>query len=347
MKSNLVRFSPSDSAIFYSGRIDFEVIEKPKLSSAGSFFSFMIKGNSCFIELENQHDEPGHNYISVEIDGEYQGRTKIEKGITRYQIAADLNDSIHTILVCKATESFIGYIQLNSIECRELLPLTAIPEHKIEFIGNSITSGAQIGEPGLSCDSGEWHDHNNALLAYGPQLAKSLNAQWVLSSISGMGLTRNWNDEGPGVPAFYDNLYLDKNSDKAWKQEQYTPQLVTICLGTNDISGGDGSYNRQDLDSSKFIAKYLEFIQHIIIKYPEAKICLLNSPTFGAEDAARFDAYLRSISEQVNTSEGKVKLHYYTWSGQFENGCTSHPGIDEHQVMAGELEPFVRNIMGW
>ncbi len=39
---------------------------------------------------------------------------------------------------------------------------------KIEFIGNSITCGAQSDPSDIPCDEGEYMDHQYAYLAYGP-----------------------------------------------------------------------------------------------------------------------------------------------------------------------------------
>jgi lysophospholipase L1-like esterase len=345
-KRNQKIHRPDNPTISYVGRIDFSDSTKPKLSGPGAYFTFSMRGTSCTILLQNQYEEPNHNYISVAIDGKYQGRFMIRKGENSYTIAENMKNSEHTILVCKATDSFIGYIELQGIQCKRLLPIKKLPEHKIEFIGNSITTGAEMDTTLFACDAGVWHDRHNAYLAYGPLVARSLNAQWVLSSISGMGLTRNWNDEGPGVPAFYDNLYLNPDSTKLWTTD-YSPDLVTICLGTNDISPGDGSYDRQPLDSATFVNAYIRFTTHIHSRYPDATICLINGPVFGGTDRDRFKGYLEATVSAMKTSSPNEKVFAFTYANVYGKGCSGHPTVEEQEQMADELMPFLKEIMGW
>jgi lysophospholipase L1-like esterase len=344
-KKNMM-YLPDNPAIRYCGRIDFIDPLKPRLSNAGAFFSFTIKGNSCSILLENQYEEPNHNYISIAIDGKYTGRIKIEKGIKKYSIAENLETGKHLILVCKATESFIGYIELLGIQCRKILISEPLPSRKIEFIGNSITSGAEMDTTFFTCDSGVWHDRHNAYMAYGPVVSRALNAQWVLSSISGMGLTRNWNNEGPGVPSFYDNLYLDADSTKPWAND-YDPDLVTICLGTNDISPGDGSYDRKPLDSTNFVNAYVQFLAHLRSRYPNSTLCLINGPVFGEADREKFRNYLESTVSTYKKLTSDQRIFSFTYSNTYGKGCSGHPNLEEHQMMAEELIPFLKEIMNW
>ncbi len=340
-------YQPDNQNIHYIGRIDFTDPLKPKLSSAGSYFRFRMRGTSCTLLLENQYEEPNHNYISVEIDGQYHKRIKVTQDTSRYVIAENLPYGTHSILVCKATESFIGYIGLQGIQCKKIMKTRQYPVHAIEFIGNSITSGAEMDTAEFPCDSGVWHDRHNAYLAYGPLVARSLNASWVLSSISGMGLTRNWNNEGPGLPAFYDNLYLNDDSTKLWTAGIYSPELVTICLGTNDNSPGDGSYDRKPLDSSKYVNKYIDFVAHIRSRHPQSVICLINSPVFGGSDREIFNAYLESVVNSVRSATGDKKIFSFSYSSIYGKGCSGHPAREEHQQMANELLPYLRGITGW
>jgi lysophospholipase L1-like esterase len=59
----------------------------------------------------------------------------------------------------------------------------------------------------------------------------------------------------------------------------YSPQIVSIALGTNDVSNGDGKSKRLPFDSTTYVNNYIAFIKTIRSKYPAAKIALLSSPT--------------------------------------------------------------------
>jgi lysophospholipase L1-like esterase len=340
-------FYPNNPAIRYIGRIDFENPETPKFISAGSYCTFRFKGSSCLVVIDSEYEGDGYGFIAVECDGKYLGRTKIVKGNEKYLIADGLTDSVHTIRICKATEAITGYIELKSIQCTDLTACEKIPTHRIECIGNSITSGAQSDTTDSPCNTGVWHENHNAYLAYGPILARSLNSDWLLSSVSGMGLTRNWNNEGPALPAYYDNLYLNADSAKPWTGKEYKPELITICLGTNDNSEGDGSYERKVLDSTTFINAYIRFIKHIHQLHPDAVICLINSPVFDGDLKNRFDSYLKSIVDSVRQELAYQRIHYTSYKYKYKGGCGGHPSTAEQQKMADELLPFIKSITGW
>ncbi len=260
-RSRPVLHKPDSRHFLYTGRIDFTDPGKPRLSSAGAYIQARFKGSACSILLEDQNLNNNHNYISVVIDGEYLGRVKISRNIVEYPLVSGLPDREHTLQVIKATESQIGYIDFLGLICERIFPVEGNLKRKIEFIGNSITCGMGLDMSGIPCDSGEWYDQHNAYLAYGPKAAGELHADWLLSSVSGIGITRNWNSPGPTMPQVYANTFLDTNPQLIWDRDSYVPDLVSVCLGTNDFSDGDGSYDRAELDSAQFVNDYIRFIQ--------------------------------------------------------------------------------------
>lgn len=340
-------YLPDNSSIRYNGRIDFENPKNPRLISAGSYFTFNFTGTSCTVSLDYEFGGDGYAFIAIECDGKYHGRIKVDKKQEKYIIVDGLESITHSIKICKATEAITGYIELKGIECSNLEANKDIPKRRIEYIGNSITSGAESDTSVYPCNSGVWHDRHNAYLAYGPRLARELSADWLLSSVSGMGLTRNWNNEGPALPAFYDNLYLNSDSSKRWSVENYKPDLITICLGTNDNSGGDGSYDRKPLDSAKFVNTYIQFVNHLHKLYPDAVICLINSPVFDGELRNKFESYLEATVNSIKQQTGYLKLYYISYQHKYDGGCSGHPSIDDHRKMADELLPYIKKITGW
>ena len=58
----------------------------------------------------------------------------------------------------------------------------------MEFIENSITCGTGSDQSVVPCDKGVRQDQHNAYLSYSPAVARSFNAQWQLSAVSGIGL---------------------------------------------------------------------------------------------------------------------------------------------------------------
>jgi lysophospholipase L1-like esterase len=339
---------PDNPAIRYTGRIDFANPKKPRLSNAGAYFQVRFKGTACELILEDQNlYHRYHNYISVVVDGKYMGRIKVVKNQTHYPVASDLADTIHTLFVCKASEAQIGYIDFLGMRCGELQPVETVPKRRIEFIGNSITCGTGMENVEVPCSTGDWYDQQNAYLTYGPLIAREFGADWLLSAVSGIGIVRNWNSEGPVMPDVYDHLYLDTTSTPQGDARTFTPDLVSICLGTNDFSDGDGTYKRAPLDSAKFIQNYIRFVKHIRSRYPHAPICCLTSPILSPEKNAKLTEYLTAIVRQLKDVEHDGNIHLFVFSRCYNHGCTGHPDKEEHKLIAAELSPFFKKVMGW
>jgi len=340
-------YLPDNPNIHYVGRIDFSDPQKPRLSGVGVYFEVKLKGSGCEILLEDQNLNDNHNYISVVIDGKYQRRMKVYKDQTKYQVAKDLENTDHTLLICKATEAQNGYIEFSGISCNEILPVKQEHDRKIEFIGNSITCGMGMDTSEIPCGSGTWYDQHNAYLAYGPLIARELNADWLLSSVSGIGMIRNWNSPGPTMPEVYQNLYLNTDSTVEWNAQSYIPDLISICLGTNDFSNGDGSYERTVLDSASFVNRYIQFVKNIRNRYPQAQICCLTSPTVTGEKGIKLRNYLSAVIQYLQKNEKDEKVSLFIFSRSYSSGCTGHPDKEEHQMMAEDLLPFFKIVMDW
>lgn len=340
-------YLPDSDKIRYTGRIDFTNPQKPRLIGSGAYFMIKFRGESCTILLEDKSLYNNYNYISIVIDGKYQRRIRVSKDKTEYMVTGNLKRKNHTLLVCKDTESQNGYIDLTGIVCSKILRIKKINKRKIEFIGNSITCGMGLDMSEIPCDSGKWFDQHNAYLAYGPLTARKLEADWLLSSVSGIGMTRYWNSQGPTMPQVYNRTYLNKDSSSLWNPRRYIPDLVSICLGTNDFSDGDGSYDRAELDSAEFVSAYISFIGTVRTKYPDAQICCLTSPMLDKEKSTRMQNYLSAVIKYMKETMNDNRIHMFCFSQSHTNGCSYHPDKEDHKYMSEELLPFFKHVMNW
>ena len=347
LSNQLAFYKPDNKNIRYTGRIDFTDPNRPRLSGAGACFVVKFIGSACNIMLEDQHLNNNHGYIAIEIDGQYRGRIKVTRDKTQYEIAKDLEDAEHTLVVCKATEAQNGYIDFLGLSCSDLLPFEKSRVRKIEFIGDSITCGMGLDATEVPCDSAQWYDQHNAYLAYGPLVARKLNADWLLSSVSGIGMIRNWNSPGPTMPEVYEKTYLNKDSTSKWDARDYVPDLVSICLGTNDFSDGDGSYERGELDSAEFVAEYIRFVKRIRNLYPHAQICCLSSPMLSGQKSEQLQKNLSQVIQHMREVENDSRVHMFVFSQVSASGCSGHPNEQEHREIAKELLPFFRKVMDW
>ena len=176
----------------------------------------------------------------------------------------------------------------------------------------------------------------------------ALNAQFMLSSVSGIGVYRNWNSLHPVMPDVYENLNLNTDSTKKWDFSRYIPDLVSICLGTNDFSAGDGQHERLPFDSARYVDSYISFIKTIYSHYPETQICLLTSPMVNGDNARLFERCVTAVADHFKIAQpGKKKIEVYFFKPMTPHGCDGHPDRADHKEMTDELVPFYKKVMGW
>lgn len=330
-------FKASDKRFQYVGRIDFSNKELPRFWSPGVYIIAEFKGTSCEIEL-NDEEMYGkdHNYISVVIDKMPVKRIKLSEKNNLIKFAEGLADTKHTITICKSTESGIGYLEFVGLHVDQLLmPRQRSKQLKMEFIGDSITSGTGSDVNEFPCNTGAWYDQHNAYMSYGPVTARALKAEWVLTAVAGIGLTRSCCKMDLIMPDVIDKISLRDNTIP-WDFNKYQPDVVTVCLGQNDGI----------LDSTLFCNAYQKFLSGLRGHYPKATIVCLTSPMAENRLVATQQKYLTSIVQTMNARNDR-NVYSYFFSKRYKNGCGGHPDIKEHSLIAKELSSFISNLKKW
>jgi lysophospholipase L1-like esterase len=206
--------------------------------------------------------------------------------------------------------------------------------------------GAQT-EP-VPCGEGTWVSQHLASQAFGPLLARELNAQFLLASVSGMGVFRNWNSDGPVMRASYPFLSTSYDTvGTSWDFSRYPADLVILSLGTNDFSDGAGPEPRKPLPADRFIEAYTALLQQIARAHPRARIMCTSSPMLDKEKNDKLEAYVREAFTRFSAVNSTTQLHFFRFEGQYNAGCTGHPDAKEHQQIAAELKPSVAAFMNW
>jgi hypothetical protein len=323
----------ADNPLFqYVGRIDFSDVKKPRFWSPGVYITAKFKGTSCTLLINDQELwGQNHNYLEIVIDDK-PVRIQTKGKMNEIEIANGLADTTHTLIISKNTESNIGYLEFIGLRCEALLPLPAKPERKIEFIGNSITCGAGSDQSEIPCGKGVWHDQHNAWLSYGAITARGLNAQYHLSSVSGVGLMHSCCNMNIIMPPVFDKIEM-RGDSIAWDFKKYQPDVVTICLGQND--------GIQDFDF--FCINYSNFIKQLRGYYPNAIFVCLTSPMADAALTTFLKKSLTAIVQKANAA-GDKKVTSYFFSKQYHSG---HPDLADHAQIATELTTFVKKTMNW
>ena len=241
-------------------------------------------------ELKNADEYKGDSFWSNfnflnELEGNLEPvRISLDKTASDIVLFQSEIEKTVVIKVLKLSECAFGYAGLKTLEIEGTLRKgRAIEERKIpkiEFIGDSITCGYGLeGTWNVDsfCTSQERPDKAYAFLT-----ARALNADFMLCSWSGIGITSNYVDPEtvmlpetqwlmPGVWPYTDKsgeLRL-KREPHVWDEQKFSPDIVVINLGTNDASWVRGIEDRR----LAYVSGLRQLIEAVHRRSPDAKIC--------------------------------------------------------------------------
>ncbi len=319
-----------------TGRVSDEQPQQPRFWAPGVYIELAFRGDTCTVLLGDEMKwGTSHNCVEIQVDNEPSYKVWLKEKDNVLRITASKKQPAHRVIITKNTEAEMGYLELRGIRCNKLLPLPKAPTRRIELYGNSITCGSGMDMQNIPCNTGQWYDQHRAYMAYGPLTARKLNAQWQLSSVSGIGLIHSCCNKTTVMPQVYDKINMTDNA-LPWSFSRYQPDVVTICLGQNDGIQ----------DSLAFTNAYLQLLQQMQQHYPKATFILLNSPMAHAELNTVLQRYILAVVQQ-SRQLGISRITHYFYRQRYASGCDSHPTMAEHAQMAEELSAFVAQTMGW
>ena len=303
--------------------------------------------------------QSGTTYIGISVDGGNTTRVILD-GTTPVSVGP-LSAGHHTVTAVKLNEASLGTARFDGISTRNGITATAAPTRRIEFIGDSITVGYGVEGTSPCRNTGALE---NAEKTYAALTAGVLGAQYDLIAWSGKGLLRNGASIAPDTSATMPILWTrvaatDPNSAYDFPASR-TPDAVVINLGTNDFTyigyaaDGTSSNVREPLDLAAYQAAYVNFINTVRQRYPNAVIELCTSPMlsdfYPSEAEAQHTAQLTVLTAIV-AQLGDAKIHVVEFPTQTEAGgkfgCDAHPGPAQHMAMAAVLAQHLKNDLGW
>ena len=316
-----------------------------ELISTAVHFGFSFEGKECRLYVSVPNGQ-SHNYLQYELDGVYQSKLKVLGNLAEPIVITAPSEGKHTVWIYKTTEATTGPIMVQKVEAKNIKSIAPKKAPFIEFIGNSITCGAAADPSEVPCGTGVYHDQHNAYYAYGPRVSRALGANYMVSSVSGIGMYRNWNSDGPAMPEVYENTTLGQRVAQPWNFSKYAPDVVSIALGTNDFSNGDGVKKRLPFDSATFVNRYIQFVQTVKSKYPSAQIALLSSPMVRGSNRELLQNCLMAVKRSIDAKyvSGK-RVATYFFEPMQARGCTGHPNVEDHAILANELIPFFKKLL--
>lgn len=333
---------PTDSHIQYIGRVSFKNPEAPLFTFPGVQIRAGFTGTSLKMMAK-----PGSGYFMASVDGCEAfkvGFNAMRDSVVT--IAAALPNGPHQVIIMYANEGydrrpeFRGFILDKG---NSLIDAPALPERKIEFVGNSITCG--YGVEAIGAENHFQDENSNHYYTYAAIAARELGAIHHATARSGIGVYRNYNGPRTGDNVnmnteYTHTLLYDKSED--WDFSRFQPQLVCINLGTNDTStsGADPELLKQG---------YVNLIKQVRQHNPNAKIVLLCGSMMNGDQLASAKSAMDKAVAEVKQG-GEKELYQFDFTphdGSLKYGADYHPSYWQHQKMAGELIAYLRVLMNW
>ena len=332
--------TPDNPNLRLLGRMD--LTQSPLcLDWTGCGVEFCHRGSDVWAELEAPEKAPIF-YMIVLADGCPVVRFPVEPGVRFYPLILGMEaDKERTVTLMKETQcmpdSPAGTVKLRFLRCEgELLPLPP-RDLRIEFIGDSLTSGEGSLAP---LGNEEWITAwFSARGNYSWYACDMLNADRRILSQSGYGTVWNYlHDEARNMADGYELIAgvlsgpeaEARGCRKPYDFSSWPADIVCIRLLSND-AGGMNLKQSFDQDHDTLVQGCLRLIEKVRVNNPQAKIVWVKPGTGCHPEVA---------DEAAELARAKGLRDIYTFSlpdYQPEDcGARSHPNAAWNR-MAGEL----------
>ena len=334
---------PTDPAILYVGRISFANPERPRFTYPGTQIIAHFNGTSVRLWAK-----PKSGYFMAQVDD----AAPFKVALTGEQdsvvtIAAALPQGDHLLRLMYIIEGYDLKPDFRGLVLdagARLLPPPPLPDRRIEFIGNSITCG--YGNESTCANDPFEYATENHYLTYAQLTARALGAVVHVVARSGIGVYRSYGGPREGTPENvmtteyeYTNLY---DHSEPWDFSRFTPHVVCINLGTNDLS-------TNNYDVHRLRDAYRQLLRQVRGHYPEARIVFLCGSMLSGKELDIARTTLNAVVDDANR-HGDSRVHRFDFTpqnGDLGFGASWHPSRAQHRRMADELTPFLRHLMAW
>lgn len=246
---------------------------------------------------------------------------------------------IHHMRVLKRTEARLTGVGLKRLWTEEGSSIKALPMQetlRMEFIGDSVTCG--YGNENACPEDGFKTRQENGWESFAAKTARKMKAQFQMVSVSGIGLYSSYTDgdvinDTMLMGKIYGSTSYFRNTDQAWDFNSYRPDIIVICLGTNDFS-----YVQHDFDGRVlcFGRSYLDFLMQVREKNGTEPYILCCLGIMGEE----LNGMLEETVETYRTQTGDRRIKALALSRQLKEdgeGGSFHPTQITHEKMANRV----------
>jgi lysophospholipase L1-like esterase len=257
----------------------------------------------------------------------------------------------HELEVIRTTETWLGVMTVEGFTLSpqtRMEPPSHAPERRLLFIGDSVTCGERA-DRGERC-SGEKAATWNAAASFGMRLGRKLGAQVHLVSYGGRGVVRDWQGKRDvlNAPQFLDRSVPEGPFDHTppelrWDHQSYVPDGIVLSLGTNDFNLALGEFPSE----REFVDAYVLLVSKLRALYPRAQVFLtegaivIDTPDRAQKTILR--RYLKHVAEHLQDP----RVHVIEAQHYPGDHCDAHPTSAQHEQIAQDLLPQLKETLGW
>ena len=338
----------------------------------GSGIEITLTGSDLWVSISSDSDfhEP---WIAYELNGALMGRQMLLPGEHEICLFRNMNpETPKTVRFYRELQAMSEddkcKVLVKGIKFDGELLDPPLYERRIEFIGDSITSGE--GTYGALPDVDWLAMYMSASKNYATMTANALNAKFQILSQGGWGVCSGWdNDIRHNIPSVYEKvcgLAGGKMNEEMGTQEEYdfsfNPDAIVVNLGTNDATGfnqppftnpdtgeatklylnEDGSHNREDILK----------IENAIVDF----LCMLRKHNKKAHIVWCYGMLGYDLSNGITEAINKYRSDYNDHNVaylQLPNttmerlGAHMHPGVKSHEIASEVLVDYLKNKLNW
>lgn len=338
----------------------------------GSALEFNVRGTELWLEIESSYAslEP---WCCTVINSSPVSRQMLTKGRYWICIFRGMNvNEIKNVKFLKESQAMNSdqecCLQIHAVKTDgEFLAVDEKPV-KIEFIGDSITSGegcvgSKFEEDWLPMWFSAYHNYTRLT-------AEALNADYRIISQSGWGVYTGWdNNPHTNIPEYYEKvcgiLTGKKNRELGAQEENnftvWQPDVIVVNLGTNDGAAfdnpawleelrgefrkqhteEDGSFRIEDIKAYEAAEK--AFLTKLRKHNPKALIIWV----YGMLGLTMLPAIRRAAEEYMRSAgDDRVFVLELPDTTEEEMGARRHPGLSAHEKAAEVLSRYIKNRIG-
>ena len=315
---------PTENDIYVMGR-NYKFNE---LIWAGAVYEYKCTGSVAGAVITTS------TQFEVSIDGgDFVAYPITEITSKEFIFANDLDpDKEHVVRIMKSKDVWSNAISIQGVVVAEDADIvkgyTRDYDLKIEFIGDSITSGTGASQFSKS---------------YVYTCVSQLNANYNVVSRSGQGLYRhvNFGSSGP-----LKSLYAGIGAESGDYDYSYDADLVVLNIGTNDGANVRQTTAEADKKTYRetFEKMYIEMLEIIHQANPRAVI-LCTAGQMG--DYKNVKSQIESAIDTYKKKNPNVKVHLFYMSAATDanEDTTWHPGTESHIRNGNELAEEIKRIM--